>query len=144
MHFNIFKNNYFFFKFINKCQKEILRCAPTSSHVFEFLLDEQLNPKKRWLCLFCFYMTWRFIAKQSYYLDLYNNRLLILETSAFMIIHVLRTSRLLEYVILIFTHCLIKMKWREQWTLIWLLRSDLRRVLYAKSVPITFTLTCRK
>ena len=37
-HFNSFFNNYLFFKFINKCQKEILRCAPPSSHVSDFLL----------------------------------------------------------------------------------------------------------
>ena len=33
-----FLNNYLFFKFIRKCQKEILRCAPVpSSHVCDFL-----------------------------------------------------------------------------------------------------------
>ena len=32
-----FFNNYLFLKFINKCQKEILRCAPLSSHVCDFL-----------------------------------------------------------------------------------------------------------
>ena len=31
-----FFNNYLFFKFINKCKKEILRCAPPSSHVCDF------------------------------------------------------------------------------------------------------------
>ena len=36
-HFNSFFNNNLFFKFINKCQKEILRCAPPSSHVCDFL-----------------------------------------------------------------------------------------------------------
>ena len=34
--FNSFVNNYLFFKFSNKCQKEILRCAPSSSHVCDF------------------------------------------------------------------------------------------------------------
>ena len=34
--FNSFFNNYLHFKFINKCQKEILRCAPPSSHVCDF------------------------------------------------------------------------------------------------------------
>ena len=37
-HFNSFFNNNLFFKFINKCQKEILRCAPPSSHVCDFLV----------------------------------------------------------------------------------------------------------
>ena len=32
----IFKNNYLFFKFINKYQKEILSCAPPSSHLCDF------------------------------------------------------------------------------------------------------------
>ena len=32
-----FSNNYLFFKFINKYQKQILRCAPPSSHVCDFL-----------------------------------------------------------------------------------------------------------
>ena len=36
-HFNSFFNSYLFFKFINKCQKEILRCASPSSHVYDFL-----------------------------------------------------------------------------------------------------------
>ena len=36
-HFNSLFNNYFFFKFINKCKKEILRCASPSSHVCDFL-----------------------------------------------------------------------------------------------------------
>ena len=35
-HFNSFLNNSLFFKFINKCQKEILVCAPPSSHVCDF------------------------------------------------------------------------------------------------------------
>ena len=35
-HFNIFLNNDLFFKVIDKCQKEILRCAPPSSHVCNF------------------------------------------------------------------------------------------------------------
>ena len=35
-YFNIFLNNYLFFKFMNKCQKEILRCA-LPSHVCDFL-----------------------------------------------------------------------------------------------------------
>ena len=30
-----------FFKFINKCQKEILRCAPPSSHVCDFPVDRE-------------------------------------------------------------------------------------------------------
>ena len=34
--FNSFFNN-LFFKFINKCQKEIVRCPPLSSHVCDFL-----------------------------------------------------------------------------------------------------------
>ena len=29
-------NRYLFFKFISKCQKEILRCAPPSSHMCDF------------------------------------------------------------------------------------------------------------
>ena len=35
-HFNSVFNNYLFFKFINKCQKKILRCVPPSSHVWDF------------------------------------------------------------------------------------------------------------
>ena len=35
-HFNSFFSNYLFFKFINKCQKEILRCVPPSSHMRDF------------------------------------------------------------------------------------------------------------
>ena len=35
-HFNSFFNEYLFFKFINKCQTQTLRCAPPSSHVCEF------------------------------------------------------------------------------------------------------------
>ena len=37
-HFNSFFNNNLFFKFINKCQQEILRYAPPSSRVCDFLL----------------------------------------------------------------------------------------------------------
>ena len=33
-----FFNNYLFFKFINKCWKEISRCAPPSSHVCDIFL----------------------------------------------------------------------------------------------------------
>ena len=92
---------------------------------FVFLLDEWLNHKERSLY---FIFTWRDTLLQSkifiWILFLYNDRLLILETGALMVIHVLCTSRLLAYMILIFTHYLIKMKWREQWTLIWLLSSD--------------------
>ena len=35
-HVNSFLSNYLFSKFINKCQKEILRCAPPSLHVCNF------------------------------------------------------------------------------------------------------------
>ena len=35
-YFNNVFNHYLFFKFINKCQKEILRCAPPSSHLCDF------------------------------------------------------------------------------------------------------------
>ena len=35
--FQHFFSKYLFFKFISKCQKEILRCAPLSSHVCNFL-----------------------------------------------------------------------------------------------------------
>ena len=35
-HFNSFLKNYLFFKFINKCQKEILRFTQPSSHVCDF------------------------------------------------------------------------------------------------------------
>ena len=38
-HFNSFFNNYLFFKFMNKCQKEILRCTPLSSLVCDFFRD---------------------------------------------------------------------------------------------------------
>ena len=34
--FQQFFNKYFFFKFINKCQKEILKCGPRSSYVCDF------------------------------------------------------------------------------------------------------------
>ena len=34
--FQQFSYFFFFFKFINKCQKEILRCTPPSSHVCDF------------------------------------------------------------------------------------------------------------
>ena len=37
-HFNSFFNNGLFFKFINKCQKKILRCVPPSSHVCDFFI----------------------------------------------------------------------------------------------------------
>ena len=37
-HFNNFFNNNLFFKFINKCQKEIVRCSPPSSYVYDFIL----------------------------------------------------------------------------------------------------------
>ena len=36
-YFNSFFNSYLFFRFINKCKKEILRGAPPSSHVCDFL-----------------------------------------------------------------------------------------------------------
>ena len=42
VHFNSFFDNYLFFKFINKCQKEILRCAPPSSHVYDFYKNRSL------------------------------------------------------------------------------------------------------
>ena len=32
-----------FSKFVNKCQKEILRCAPPSSHVCDFLPNQMKN-----------------------------------------------------------------------------------------------------
>ena len=35
-HFNNYFNNYLFFKFISKCQIEILRCVPLSSCVCDF------------------------------------------------------------------------------------------------------------
>ena len=35
-HFNSSLNKQLIFKFMNKCQKEILRCAPPSSHVCDF------------------------------------------------------------------------------------------------------------
>ena len=38
-HFNSFINNYLFFKFINKCQKEILTCTSPSSHEYDFLFQ---------------------------------------------------------------------------------------------------------
>ena len=38
-----FFNKQLFFKFINKWQKEILRCAPPSSHACDFLLMNQLQ-----------------------------------------------------------------------------------------------------
>ena len=34
VHFNSFLNNYLFVKFINKWQKEFLRCAPFSTQTF--------------------------------------------------------------------------------------------------------------
>ena len=40
-HFNSFLKNYLFFKFINKCQKGILRCAPPS-HVCDFSVSHSL------------------------------------------------------------------------------------------------------
>ena len=48
--FSFFQNSDFlgFSKFINKCQKEILRCAPPSSHECDFLqkhfIKESTNP----------------------------------------------------------------------------------------------------
>ena len=36
VYFNSFLNNYLFFKFINKCQKEILRCTSPYSRVCDF------------------------------------------------------------------------------------------------------------
>ena len=42
-HFNSFFNNYLFFKFINKYQKEIPSCAPPSSHVCDFILSWRYN-----------------------------------------------------------------------------------------------------
>ena len=36
-HFSSFLNNCLFFKFMNKCQKEILTCAPPFSHVCDIL-----------------------------------------------------------------------------------------------------------
>ena len=55
-HFNSF-NNYLFFKFISKCQKEILRCASPSSRVCDILLS---------LCISFFGMpSSRCLAKQS-------------------------------------------------------------------------------
>ena len=43
--FNFYQNSDFsgFLKFINKCQKEILRCAPPSSHLCDFFLKKWLN-----------------------------------------------------------------------------------------------------
>ena len=38
-----FFSNYLLFKFINKCQKEILRCAPPFSHVCDFLRNRKLR-----------------------------------------------------------------------------------------------------
>ena len=45
-HFNSFLNKYLFFKFINKCWKEILRCAPPS-----------------WVCDFSFINCFKFLSK---------------------------------------------------------------------------------
>ena len=36
-HFSSYFNKWLFFKFINKCQKQILRCPPSSSHACDFL-----------------------------------------------------------------------------------------------------------
>ena len=41
-HINSFLNNYLFLKFINKCQNEILRCAPPSSHMCDIFQNLSL------------------------------------------------------------------------------------------------------
>ena len=43
--FSFFQNSDFsgFSKFINKCQKEIVRCAPPSSHVCDFYFPKRLS-----------------------------------------------------------------------------------------------------
>ena len=47
-------NNYLFFKFINKYQKEILSCTPPFSHVCDiFLLCNFLNALITFVFLFC-------------------------------------------------------------------------------------------
>ena len=38
VHFNRFFNEWLFFKVIKKCQTEILKCVPPSSHVCVFLI----------------------------------------------------------------------------------------------------------
>ena len=49
-----FFNNCLFFKFINKCKREILRCTPSSSHVCDFFLGLcSFNPRG-----FCYSCTW--------------------------------------------------------------------------------------
>ena len=65
-HFNSFLNNYLFIKFINKYQKEILRCAP---HVCDFCFNGkhkilQQNLKVAclfFLCTFCFILILLFV-----------------------------------------------------------------------------------
>ena len=67
-HFNSFFNNYLFFKFTNKCKKEILRCAPPSSHVCDFCFlggaltvgglgvvkwGKKVLCRDSWNCIFC-------------------------------------------------------------------------------------------
>ena len=37
---------FWFFKVINECQEEILKCVPSSSHVCDFFLLRRLNPWK--------------------------------------------------------------------------------------------------
>ena len=52
-HFNKFCNDYLFFNFINKCQKEILRCAPPSSYLCDFSIIAM--PKKSHFTIFAIY-----------------------------------------------------------------------------------------
>ena len=53
--FSFFQNLDFssFSKFVNKCQKEILRCAPPSSHVCFFYVCTKISDWK-----FCYFTNW--------------------------------------------------------------------------------------
>ena len=86
-----FFNNYLFFKFINKCQKEFVRCAPLSSHVCDFLIFiyfvaelsvflfvnlfhiDKASEKKRKICDYI-YIIWAFIFPKDIfykYIDIF-------------------------------------------------------------------------
>ena len=61
MFFSFFQNSDFstFLKSVNKCQKEILRCAPPSSHMCDFFSVSLSNPFRNFICNIMLIANWQ-------------------------------------------------------------------------------------
>ena len=60
-HFSGFLNGYLFFKFISKWQKEILRCVPPSSRVYDFLNFKRLFFVFHFIFVYCMSIPFQYV-----------------------------------------------------------------------------------